>query len=142
MIKGLNKKLSLFQLIGYTVVFIIIATYCVIEGRMMVFLIPMVALLFLPFVLISLLQIMNNEQHNKKLKIGIYICLILLVAPSLSLPMFYELGGLTITLVCIAIAAIVIYHKNNLKLQLVIINSIGCLLLTLVIVVLVWTPWE
>ena len=142
MIKGLNKKLSLFQLIGYTVVFIIIATYCVIEGRMMVFLIPMVALLFLPFVLISLLQIMNNEQHNKKLKIGIYICLFLLVAPSLSLPIFYELGGLVITLVCIAIAAIVIYHKNNLKLQLVIINSIGCLLLTLVIVLLVWTPWE
>jgi len=130
----LNKYLSIYQFTGFIIAFIILTINCLNEGRMMVFYTPIAGLLFLPFLTVSGLSLLDKEKHKKKIKIGIHAGLLSLVIPSLFLPTFYEIGGLIFTITCISISILTLLSKKNLDRQLIIINAIGGMFLTAVIV--------
>ena len=127
-IEKINNYLSWIQLIGFILTFIIFTIYCLKEGRMAPFLIPFAFILFLPFTLISFFEIKVKVKVESNLSLIVNITLFLLVIPALFLPVFYEIGGLIIAIICLAIAGFVFYQKA-ISLKLLTINVIGCLVL-------------
>ena len=73
-------------------------------------------------------EIKDKIKAESKLSLIVNITLFLLVIPALFLPVFYEVGGLISTIICLTIAGFVFYQKG-ISLKLLTINVIGCLVL-------------
>lgn len=108
---------------------------------MATFLIFFAALLFLPFLVASISCILNYLRGGNSIKDFVYFALASLVLPSLTLPMFYEWGGLIITLFCLATAGLVFYSKDINK-KFIIVNVVGSLLLTAIIGLYAWNGFK
>ena len=128
-----NKYLSLIQLIGFILIYIIISAYCIKEGRMMVYYIPIIGILFLPFIIVAysgfnLSEIKLNQVANR-----IYVAMIIILLSAISLPFFYETGGFIILLVVVLLFISILLLKKNTNKQLLLFNLIGMLLLIFII---------
>ncbi|MFK7970337.1 MAG: hypothetical protein AB8F95_08220 [Bacteroidia bacterium] len=132
--KKFNKFLSIFQLVGFTLIFLYIVVTGLKEGRMMVLYIPMAAVLFLPFFIVSGFGLLDREKHEHKINIAILVGLIFLIIPSLALPYFYELGGLIIALLCVGIGILIFRFIKDVEKKLLIFNLLGVLLLTAIMI--------
>jgi len=137
--KTLIKYLSVYQLIGFLIVFILITINCLKEGRMMIFLIPIAGLIILPFLIFSSTGLIDKIKYNRRIKFWIYMGLLFLVIPSLFLPMFYELGGFLITIACFLIGILTLILRKNIDQQLALLNIIGSTLLSTIIAWYLWT---
>jgi len=138
-IKGLNKYLSIYQLIGFAIVFILFTIYCLKVGRMIIFLIPFAGLIMLPFLIFSSAGLLDIAKHERKIKYRINSGLLFLIIPSLILPMFYEIGGLIIMGAAFLIGILALILRKNIIKQLVLLNIIGSTLLSIIIIWYFWT---
>lgn len=129
-----NKYLSLFQFVGFILTFILISTYCINEGKMMIFYIPIIGILFTPFIIVSYNGINYDKISKTKISNRINIALVFLVLPSLTLPSFYEEGGFIILALVIFIVALIVWLRKYIEKQLFVFNLIGISLLFLIIV--------
>lgn len=105
---------------------------------MAVLLIFFMALLFLPFLLLSISELLKPLLGNQNLKLCIYLALGFLVIPALALPFFFELGGLLISVFCLSFAGMVWFLKDWHH-KLLAINVLGGLVLSAILVYLVWS---
>src|SRR5688500_11238177 len=140
-IEKINYYLSWVQVIGFVLTFTIFTIYCLKEGKMAPFLIPIPFILFLPFTLIAFFEIKDKIGAESNLSLIVNITLFLFVIPALFLPVFYEIGGLIIALICLAIAGFVFYQKG-ITLKLLTINVIGCLVLISVFVIYIYSELQ
>ena len=126
MIKKINNYLNAIQLVGFSILWVYIA-YEVIkakEGMGIVFLF-LLALLFFPFISISVLALLDRTKHKEKLRVGLWINIFLLIIPALYSLLIIDKGGLVIASVLfISICATAALYKR-LEHQLLMINVIA-----------------
>ncbi|RNI28625.1 hypothetical protein [Rufibacter latericius] len=136
--KKLNFYLSLYQAVGFSLTSIILTILFIKEGGMAVLLIFFMALLFLPFLLLSISELLKPLLGNQNLKLCIYLALAFLVLPALALPFFFYLGGFLIAVFCLCFAGLVWFLKDWHH-KLLAINVLGGLVLSAIIVYLFWS---
>ncbi|WP_210490065.1 hypothetical protein [Rufibacter aurantiacus] len=136
--KRLNFYLSLYQAVGFSLTSIILTILLIKEGGMAVLLIFFMALLFLPFLLLSMSELLKPLLGNQNLKLCIYLALGFLVIPALALPFFFELGGFLISVFCLCFAGAVWLLKDWHQ-KLLAINVLGGLVLSAILVYLIWS---
>ncbi len=105
---------------------------------MAVYLIFFMALLFLPFLLLSISELLKPLLGNQNLKLCIYLALGFLVIPALALPLFFELGGFLIALFSLSFAGLVWLLKDWHH-KLLAINVLGGLVLSAILLYLFWS---
>ncbi|ALI98745.1 hypothetical protein [Rufibacter tibetensis] len=136
--KKLNFYLSLYQAVGFSLVSLVFTIMWIREGGMAVYLIFFMALLFLPFLLLSISELLKPLLGNQNIKLCIYLALVFLVIPALALPFFFELGGFLIAVFCVCFAGAVGLLKDWHQ-KLLVINVLGGLILSAIIVYLFWS---
>ncbi|MBC8755780.1 hypothetical protein H2O64_13975 [Kordia sp. YSTF-M3] len=129
-----NRYLSYYQLIGIIASMTIISIWAFKEGGMMPFYILFAGLLFFPFAIVSAFSLLDIDKYRKTIQGGIWTGTILLLAPSYTLPFFFEWGGLAIALICTAIGFYVWTKRNEIKWQISIFNIIGTVILTVTLI--------
>lgn len=103
----------------------------------MPFYILFAGILFLPFVVVSTLSLLDIDKYRKTIQAGIWTGTALLLAPSYSLPFFFEWGGLVISLICTVIGLYVWITRKEVERQIAIFNVIGTALVTVLLISLV-----
>ncbi|TNE79849.1 MAG: hypothetical protein EP332_09730 [Bacteroidetes bacterium] len=132
-----NRYLSYYQIIGIIVSMTIISIWAFKEGGMMPYYILFAGLLFLPFAIVSTFSLLDVEKNKKTIQIGIWTGTILLLAPSYSLPFFFEWGGVIIALFCTGIGYYVWTKRKEIEWQISIFNGIGTVVLTVILISLI-----
>lgn len=128
-----NKYLSVYQIIGFSLVIIILSINCIKEGGLVIYLIPMAIIAILPFLLVSIFVILPRNKNETKIKRAVSFGLIWLIVFSLFLPLFYETGGVLIALFCILMGILGYFFRKDLEKQIAIFNSVGTILLSTII---------
>ena len=132
------KNLSLIQLIGFTLVYLLISAYCFIEGRMMVFYIPIVGIMVIPFIIVSYSGYRFEKMSNSRIKKRIYMLLAILFIIALTLPSFFELGGFVILISLILFILMILYYRKDILKQLLLFNIVGLLLLSFLTFIIIY----
>jgi len=132
-----NRYLSYYQIIGILVSMTLISIWAFEEGGMMPFYILFVGLLFLPFAIVSTISLLDIDKYKNTIQGGIWAGTILLIAPSYSLPFFFEWGGVIIALICTGIGFCVWIKRKEIKWQISIFNVIGTAILTVILISLI-----
>ncbi len=96
------------------------------------------ALLFLPFLLLSISELLKPLLGSQNLKLCIYLSLAFLVIPALALPIFFELGGFLIALFSLSFAGLVWLLKDWHH-KLLAMNILGGLVLSSILLYLFWS---
>jgi hypothetical protein len=134
-----NRYLSYYQIIGIIVSMIIISIWAFKKGGMMPFYVLFTGLLFLPFAIVSTFSLLDIDKYKKTIQGGIWTGTILLLAPSYSLPFFFEWGGVIIAFICTGIGYYVWTKRNEIEWQISIFNVIGSSILTVILISLIAT---
>lgn len=131
-----NKYLSYYQIIGIVITMVVISIWTINEGRMMPFYILFVGLLFLPFIVVSMVSLLDISSYKIVIQKTIYFGISFLIAGSFSSIFFFEWGGVIISLISSSIGICILKNRNELENQILIFNIIGALLLTIILIVL------
>ncbi len=128
-----NKYMSIYQFVGFSLMLILLIFNWMKEGGLEIYLIPIAVLFLLPFLLNSGLGIISKEGNELKQKRVVTFAFVWLILFSLPLPVFYEMGGVSILVFFIIIGLLGFYFRENLEKQIAIINVVGTLLLSVMI---------
>ncbi|WP_020532656.1 hypothetical protein [Flexithrix dorotheae] len=88
-LKRINKYLSIYQLIGFTISFILISDFSLRDSPMGIFNVLLMIPAFLPFLIVSTFCLFKREKYAQLIKYNINISSGVLVLSSISLPFFY-----------------------------------------------------
>jgi hypothetical protein len=132
-----NRYLSYYQIIGIIVSMTIISIWAFEEGGMMPFYILFAGLLYLPFAIVSTFSLLDIDKYKKTIQGGIWTGTVLLLAPSYSLPFFFEWGGIIIALICTGIGFYIWTKRKEVEWQISIFNVIGTAILTVILISLI-----
>lgn len=134
-IRTINRSLSIYQLIGFISLFILMTIYFQEYNSIVI---PIAGFLFLPFVVVSCTTFLNREKDEKQMKIILYVGLFLMVFPVLPFPLFFDFAAwLSIPCILFIIFLTLAFYKD-LDLQLLVVNSVGTILVTLIIIISVF----
>ncbi|WP_205500513.1 hypothetical protein [Rufibacter psychrotolerans] len=134
----LNFYLSLYQAVGFSLASIVLTILFIREGGMAILVLFFMALLFLPFLLLSISELLKPLLGSQNLKLCIYLSLAFLVIPALALPIFFELGGFLIALFSLSFAGLVWLLKDWHH-KLLAMNILGGLVLSSILLYLFWS---
>ncbi|AMM51106.1 hypothetical protein TH61_07815 [Rufibacter sp. DG15C] len=136
-LQRINHWLGIYQAIGFSLASIILTTVWVRAGGMAVYLIPIMFLLFTPFLIVSFATVSRSFKQNINLDFFVALGIFCLVLSSWLLIIFYEWGGFLIEIICTAIGGIVWYLKNT-DTKLLFAQIIGSILLSTIFYYLLW----
>ncbi|UII20297.1 hypothetical protein [Fulvivirga ligni] len=120
----INVLLGYIQIFAIILQMIIISNYSLKQGGIAVFFILFGTLLLLPFLLFAIGSVINRK-YQRSISIMLWMSVVILFAPSLLLPYFYEWGGFIITLVAASLSIMMLILKGRLEIQLLTFNIVG-----------------
>lgn len=129
----LNRYLNIYQLIGIIVSMAIVSMEAIEEGKMLLYFIPIVGILLLPFTIVSSFSLLNIKRYRETVQFVMWIGTFLLLAPSFFLPFFFEWGGLVIALICAGIAYFIWRMRAEIQWQILIFGIIGTTVVTVLL---------
>ena len=117
---------------------VIISIWALKESGMMPFYILFAGILFLPFILVSILSLLEIEKYEHIIKKGIWTGVLLLLIPSYSLPFFFDWGGIIIALISTGIGIYIWNKRNNIGKQILMFNVVGTGILTSILIIIIY----
>lgn len=93
--------------------------------------------IFLPFFVIACLSVLNRTKYERQITTGVRIGIILTVGIPTLFPLLFDFEFIYISLIGIGLGILVWYLRKSQENQLLILNSISCILLLLLIVAVI-----
>lgn len=127
----LRKITKLNILLGWFLLFAILITQVVITnkaftiGRMTPFIALLTGILFLPFLLVSIVSTLKRSHHNNSIKKGIRIAIFFEVLLPILLPFFFDKELIYLSLLGVFFGVINWYFRKKYEIQLLILNILG-----------------
>ncbi len=124
-ITKLNIFLGWFLLLAILITQVVIINWAFTIGRMASFIALLTGILFLPFLLVSIISVLKRSRHNNSIKKGIRIAIFFQVLLPILLPFFFDKELKYFSVLGVSFGIINWYFRKKHEIQLLILNLTG-----------------